>query len=949
MPLINTSLPNLIQGVSQQPDSSRYDGQCEEQENALSSVVDGLRKRPNTRHVATLLTEAINNNSFVHFINRSDTEKYVVIHDGGKIQIFNLLTGVEAEINNETGGYVPADSSYLDTTTPRTNLKALTVADNTFLLNTTRTVQKLAETAPALEKEAVVFVKQGDYEKEYEVNFSTGSEVVLSFPLRQWYYDSGYFRDAGLITYTTGQALDRSSSWRYFIPNDVTATIVNAGSGYEVNKSFADNYILTFNDVDQSPTTVYATSFDVKVETDANGAITAATVQALGGDGTVFGTATEDTISNVYFCPSYPNYCSRIDFEAPAPEGGAFGNIGKIVFKSGAADGTSGGANADTRQIAFGLGFDARESTEGVRTAETTANIIASDKLAQPNVEGSVIKYARADGADFKITTTDGLGDEGLGVVYKQVNAITDLPSRNFNNFKVKVIGDAELNQDDYYVQFKTEDGGSFGAGAYSEITAFNEQFKLDNSTLPFRLISEDVNTFSLNEASYTPRGAGDNNGNPFPSFTGKAIANLFFYKNRLGFLSEGNVILSEAGEFFNFFRTTTQSLLDSAPIDISVASSRVTNFKDAEGFQENLILFSENSQFVLKGGDLLTPKTVAITPVTNFDVDSKVSPLALGSYLYFPFNRGSFTGMREYTVNSTTDNYDSVDITEHVPNYIPSNINDLSGTTTEDILALTSADEPSSLFVYKYFWSGAKKLLSSWSKFTFKGEIRGIEFIEDTLYMVIVLNNQTHLVSLPFESGTTDDIGFLTHLDMRVSRTVTAGSDAISLPYSVSAADNLQVWTKDGAFLQSSSHLNSVQLAQPVEADTEVWVGIPYTMKYTFSEQLFKAASGQGKSPSNIAKLMLRNVNIFFNDTAAFDVKVTPKFRDTFISSFTPTVVGSSTIGTLTLDSGAFRVPIFTKAKDTVITIESDSALPCAFQSVEFESFIHSRSNRYN
>jgi hypothetical protein len=154
-------------------------------------------------------------------------------------------------------------------------------------------------------------------------------------------------------------------------------------------------------------------------------------------------------------------------------------------------------------------------------------------------------------------------------------------------------------------------------------------------------------------------------------------------------------------------------------------------------------------------------------------------------------------------------------------------------------------------------------------------------------------------------------------------------------------------VWTKDGAFLESSSHLNSVQLANPVEEDTEVWVGLPYTMKYTFSEQIFKAPAGQTKSPSNIAQLMLRNINIFYSDTAAFDVKVTPRFRDTFTSSFTPTIVGASTIGTLTLDSGAFRVPIFTKAKETAITIESDSALPCAFQSAEFESFIHSRSNR--
>lgn len=936
MPLINTSLPNLIQGVSQQPDSSRYDGQCEEQENALSSVVDGLRKRPNTRHVVQLLTEAISNNSFIHFINRSDIEKYVVIHDGSKLRAFNILTGNEATINGSTGGY-SVSSTYLDVTNPRNILKALTVADNTFILNTNKLTQKSNAFTPELEKEAIVFVKQGDYEKEYEIDFSTGEAVQISFSILRYHIVNSFWRFKDAPTITTSTLL--TGQYRYVISHDQTATIVKAGSGYEPNKTFSDNYILTFNDIYHSPTSVYAGGFDVKVETNADGEVTAAIVQAMtGGDTNIYTVA-----ASQHF---YEDGGSGIQFEAPAASSSVFGNLGKIVFKSGD---NQDGLNADTRQIAFGLGFDARETSGGARTPETTSNIIDSTRLAQPEVNGSVIRYKRADGADFKITTVDGLANDGLGVAYKEVSSITDLPSRNFNGFKVKVAGDQELAQDDYYVQFSTDDGGAFGSGSYVEVNAFNTRYKLDNSTLPHRLINDGEDSFLFEPISYNERKAGDNISNPFPSFTERTISNLFFYKNRLGFLSEGNVILSEAGEFFNFFRTTTQSLLDSAPIDISVASSRVTNFKDAEGFQENLILFSENSQFVLKGGDLLTPKTVAITPVTNFDVDSKVSPLALGSYLYFPFNRGSFTGMREYTVNSTTDNYDSVDITEHVPNYIPSNINDLSGTTTEDILALTSADEPSSLFVYKYFWSGAKKLLSSWSKFTFKGEIRGIEFIEDTLYMVIVLNNQTHLVSLPFESGTTDDIGFLTHLDMRVSRTVTSGSDAISLPYSVSAADNLQVWTKDGAFLQSSSHLNSVQLAQPVEADTEVWVGIPYTMKYTFSEQLFKAASGQGKSPSNIAKLMLRNVNIFFNDTAAFDVKVTPKFRDTFISSFTPTVVGSSTIGTLTLDSGAFRVPIFTKAKDTVITIESDSALPCAFQSVEFESFIHSRSNRYN
>jgi len=118
--------------------------------------------------------------------------------------------------------------------------------------------------------------------------------------------------------------------------------------------------------------------------------------------------------------------------------------------------------------------------------------------------------------------------------------------------------------------------------------------------------------------------------------------------------------------------------------------------------------------------------------------------------------------------------------------------------------------------------------------------------------------------------------------------------------------------------------------------------------MKYTFSEQLFKAKAGQGSSPSNAAKLMVRNGSIYFDKTAFFKVKVTPKHRDTTENVFTPDIVGSSTLGSLDLDSGFYRFPVFTKAQDTTITIENESALPSNFQSAEFESFLHSRSNRY-
>jgi hypothetical protein len=188
-----------------------------------------------------------------------------------------------------------------------------------------------------------------------------------------------------------------------------------------------------------------------------------------------------------------------------------------------------------------------------------------------------------------------------------------------------------------------------------------------------------------------------------------------------------------------------------------------------------------------------------------------------------------------------------------------------------------------------------------------------------------------------------------LIHLDMAVNTIFIAGQDYITLPYFPESVEKIQVYTVDGLSLNVSSVSgNVVYLASPATQNTEVTVGIPYTMKYTFSEQLFKAKAGNGKSPSNAAKMMIRNGSLYYDKSAYFKVKVTPKFRDTYENVFTPNVIGSSVLGQLSLDSGFYRFPVFTKPQDTTITIENESALPSTFQSAEFESFVHSRSNRY-
>jgi len=832
MALINTSLPNLVQGVSQQPDTLRFDGQCEEQINALSSVSDGLKKRPNTRYLTQLVSSAIEDDAFVHFINRDKAERYVLIINSNVAQVYDILNFASITL---TGTVSFTSGHYLhlaNNVKPKEAYKALTVGDTTFILNTTVDVDR-ASTKSAIiasDNKAIVFIKQADYSTEYTVEVTDDGGTTYK------------------ATYVSGQQpTNKIKDSR--LRSGVIAAKLNTELGQAIN-------------------------------------------------GSIFSVSTPSSFQAAH---------ARTE----------------VFFED------EGGNDADPDGI---------------------------DDFGRPD---NFFTVTSSSSSPFKIRVSDSKSGTALGVAYKETDALSDLPKVAPNNFRIKIRGSVEDNEDDYYVKFETNDGSAIGEGGYFEDVGFDEFIALDATKLPYKLVNTSVNNFNLAESTWTTKQAGDDDTNPFPSFFNvssgnngdRKISNIFFYKNRLGFLSEGSVIMSEAGEYFNFFRTTVRTLLDSDPIDVNVASTKVTKLKSAVGFQENLILFGERGQFVLRGGDLLTPKTVSITPVTNYETDTSTTPLELGSYVYFPFTRGSFSGVREFTINANTDTYDSVEITAHVPQYIPSGVMDMAGSTTENCICVVSESDNKSMYVYKYYWEGAQKILASWSKFTFPFSVVGFEFVESDLYIVATKSNKTELLVMPMEEKLIDSGAlFNTYLDLRQSATIANG--AITLSFTPESDDVIQVYTRESGSTKAGALIPSTVNGTTVTVDashnnTPVWVGVKYTMSYTFSEQMFKQRANQRSSPSGYQRHFLKGGTLFFDDTASFKVEVTPKARQVYTNTFSSNIVGSTVVGTLPIESGSFSFPIMSSAKDTTIKLINDSALPGNFQSAEFESFIHARSRR--
>ncbi len=220
--------------------------------------------------------------------------------------------------------------------------------------------------------------------------------------------------------------------------------------------------------------------------------------------------------------------------------------------------------------------------------------LIASGKSAIRS--GSVIYIS--SGNDFKLEVFDGFNNGAAVALKGNIQQFSDLPNNGVvNGFTIEIAGDANSGFDNYWVKY-VEDGSASGIWKEAVEPGISNGFM--DSTMPHALVREADGTFTFKELDYGKRTAGDEDSSTDPSFVGRAISDVFFYRNRLGFLSEDSVIFSEAAQFFKFYNPTATALLDSALIDAAVSHTKVSTLVHAVPCSHQQLPFSSHTQFVV-------------------------------------------------------------------------------------------------------------------------------------------------------------------------------------------------------------------------------------------------------------------------------------------------------------------------------------------------------------
>lgn len=603
--------------------------------------------------------------------------------------------------------------------------------------------------------------------------------------------------------------------------------------------------------------------------------------------------------------------------------------------------GNSAGVNQTT---AIAEGLRVQINAGGAYTATRTENRL---------------KIVKNDGAAFSWSVADTYGDQALFGFRDTVQRFEELPRKFEENVVIRVIGDPDTKNDGWYVKWEKRD--SSADGVWVETRANNIYTQLDASTMPHILRREASGTWVFEPAPWDARTVGDDESAPMPSLLGKTVSKVFFFRNRLGFLSDENIVLSQVDKYFNFFPTSARAVLDSDPIDVSAgsASAKINFLRHCLTFNKAMFVSSDGQQYQFGGQETLTPKNARLEPTTAYEIATQCAPVALGSNVLFPTKRGAYTSIREYYFDPDSTGNDALDVTAHVPTYVPGAVVQMSAMPALDAVFVVSESFRTEISAYSSFWNGQEKVQSAWHRWSVAGNPKVVSLMpfNTTLVAALQYPSGLFLVRAELDHRQVSDAPLLwpIHLDRRFSSTsgvynpAGAGSTTWTTPYAPATAMQAVVLDKTGEVgqvLDLITHSPTVVGCAGDYSGCTVVIGERYGAAVTLSKLFVRDRDGR---PILDSKLQLRDLSLNFTSTGYFEVAIYPGGRASYTYPYVGRTLGvsGSVVGQRTMQSGEFRCPIMANSNEVNIVVSSTQPLPFNLQAGQYSGVLATKSRR--
>ena len=968
MTSITQQIPNYHGGISQQPDELKVPGQVRSAKNVVPDVTHGLLKRPGGRLIGNELSPYSGDSKWFHYY-RDENEQYIgqIQLSSGEIKMWKCDTGAACTVNYESG-QATALKNYLKQTNSGgtitdADIQTLTLNDYTYLTNRNKTAAMAATVETVRPPEAYIELKKVAYASQYSVNLFDNTNLstvktATRISVKRLVTSVGCCSTSDGSYPSTGVE-PGSSGWTGYCdadshghrdslcPNvDTQLFNINYGAAGDashanvVHANWAWNYTGS-GGTDRKDLYIRLTTTGQAVATD-------------GGTG------------EVYRC----RYTTNWDLL----HGGTGWQTGDYVdlWMKGARYRVTIESHSESK-VQANLGLIRPEptsfDTKTVVTAESILGAIRTDIAAQSafadaDVQqiGNGLYITRASGT-FNITSPVG---ELLNVLAGSVEDVADLPNQCKHGYVVKV-ANSEAEEDDYYVKFIGENDRD-GDGVWEECPEPGVKTTLDAATLPVQLVREADGTFKVSQVAWDNRLVGDTTTVPEPSFIGKTVNKMLFFRNRLVILSDENVIMSRPGDFYNFWPKSAITYTASDNIDISCSSEYPAIVYDGLQVNSGLVLFTKNQQFMLTtDSDVLSPLTAKINSLASYNFNFSTNPISLGTTIAFLDNAGKYTRFFEMQAVLREGEPNVLEQSKNISKLFPNNIN-LIANSRENSTIFFATKGTNKLYGFRYYQTGERRVQQAWFEWELSGTIEHIAMLDDALYAVVKNTGYTmQKFSLKLDDNShtiVEDETYRVHLDNSKSfayTNLTYVADGDYTKFDHTAADfsgSGQLYAVAVSTSTDKEFNGLVSKVTTFDDNGTTKVKIPSNWTTSTASQAFNVVLGYAfdmeiefptlyvtqqegeRFKSDIqSSLVLHRIKMSLGPTGVYDTTLKRIGKPDYTETFESILADVYTANTVGIDKEqVVTLPVYEKNTNLTFTLKSTHPTPSTLYSINWE-----------
>ena len=975
MSTISQSIPNLLSGISQQPDSKKRPGQVKDAVNAFPDFALGMLKRPGGEFVSKLPNATASGKWFP--ILRDQQEKYIVQYDNDRFSVWSLLDGTARAVDMGSNTGVPGTCNLVNLKTATDNYNAAKLATATALETLQTAGATLAKTIAGQTATItnLFSVSYAQISNPQQTSYGTTLEQYLESGILQDSSGNFLVKNSGTVIssnsstlpagYTLGnerteeQPLLASKGYRVY-EADLEVAATRTPAQLTADTTAYDNAVLNYNNLVTAEATA-KTAYDTEFNN--------CSIISVPGNAYLKDATPSDiellTLNDYTFVL---NKAKTVQMTANTTHPGIPAYRAFVVISivgSGDYDITLTGQTAT---------FSSSATTDGEAIAADLASDINGNNGYTAEAIGPGLYITRTSA--FTIKTAGPGSSNSIYAITDTVDNISKLPAQSKDGYITKVINSTSVDIDDMYVKFVGSGGD--GTGYWEETTEPGITYEFDPLTMPHQLVRNADGSFTFGPVNWNNRIVGDDLTNPKPSFVDHEISHIFFYRNRMGFLSGQNVILGKAGDLFNFWNTSAQVATDDDPIDISAAGKKPVFLNYVEPTSVGLVMYSTTEQFLLTtDSDILSPKSSKVNTLSSYECDATVESVPLGTSQAFISKTPLYTRLFELNEINTEQPPLMADITNLVPELIPQSIDSLVSSPALSIVSLGTIGS-SDIFQYRFLTeSRERRIVNSWYKWTLTGTLLTQFFDSSTWYAVV--KNGTDVYVQKFDVTQSSEQGFLTLptgektdvcLDLfstNPHRTYNSTTDQtrVFLPYDSVTGKELNVvvlggFIGDGATTSAESvgavlkpTIAGSAGAQYVDIDgdyrgRDLVIGYIYEMIIDLPKIYVYNVADKSVNNDDVSSLIIHRLKVKTGLSGPVDYKISitgvPDWTDT-ISVTQPSQYNLNNVNMQA--SSIHVVPIYQRNENLAVRIIGNTPFPVSLLSLDWEGKYNKRFYR--